>query len=281
MYAYLHDQTLRLLNQGYTGIEIAEMIELPPALENAWHVRGYYGSVSHNVKAIYQHYMGWFDGNPAHLWQLPPVEAAKKYVAAMGGAAAVREQARTALEGGELRWAAQLLDHAVFADPGDKEARKLLADTYTRLGHGAENATWRNYFLSGAQELLADEIPPYQVTPMGPELAMALSVDQVFDSLAIRVNGPKAWDNTLTIDWHFTDLGQNVRLRLHNGVLIQTKPTPDEAPDLAVTLTKPQLLALIGRNSTDGVQLDGDSSALATLVGVLDSPDPNFPIVTP
>src|ERR1700761_7037686 len=117
LYAYLHDQTLRLLNQGYTGLEIAEMMELPPALERAWNTRGYYGSVSHNVKAVYQHYMGWFDGNPAHLWELPPADAAKKHVEYMGGADAVIEKVKA--EDGNPRWAAQVLNYVVFADPGN------------------------------------------------------------------------------------------------------------------------------------------------------------------
>ena len=153
LYGYLHDQTLRMLNQGLTGTEIAEAIELPPALERAWSTHGYYGSVSHNVKAIYQRYLGWFDGNPAHLWQHPPVERATRYVAAMGGADAVVAQARAAYDGGDLRWAVELLDHVVFAEPGHAAARELLADTYEQLGYGSENGTWRNFFLSGATEL--------------------------------------------------------------------------------------------------------------------------------
>ncbi|MGH2928736.1 MAG: alkyl/aryl-sulfatase, partial [Solirubrobacteraceae bacterium] len=127
LYAYLHDQTLRLINQGYTGTEIAEQIELPPALRRAWHAHGYYGSVSHNVKAIYQRYMGWYDGNPARLWQHPPTEAAKRYVAYMGGADAVVGKARASADDGDLRWAAQVLDHVVFAEPGHQAGRALLA----------------------------------------------------------------------------------------------------------------------------------------------------------
>ncbi|MGH3208422.1 MAG: alkyl/aryl-sulfatase, partial [Trebonia sp.] len=134
LYAYLHDQTLRLLNQGYTGSEIAEQIELPPALQRAWHAHGYYGSVSHNVKAIYQRYMGWYDGNPARLWQHPPQEAAKRYVEFMGGADAVVDKARASVAGGDLRWAAQVLDHVVFAEPGHQAGRALLADVLEQLG---------------------------------------------------------------------------------------------------------------------------------------------------
>ena len=155
LYAYLHDQTLRLLNNGSTGIEIAEDIELPPALESAWHARGYYGSVSHNVKAIYQRYMGWFDGNPSSLWEHPPQAAATRYVEVIGGQQAVLDKARAYAEAGDLRFAAELLKHAVFADPDDAAARAALADVYQRLGYGAENATWRSFYLTGALELRA------------------------------------------------------------------------------------------------------------------------------
>jgi alkyl sulfatase BDS1-like metallo-beta-lactamase superfamily hydrolase len=153
LYAYLHDQTLRLLNQGLTGPEIAERLQLPPSLAREWHCREYYGSVSHNAKAIYQRYMGWFDGNPAHLWEHPPRERARRYVEAMGGAEAVLEQGRAAFESGDYRWVAELVNHLVFAEPGNEEARELQADALEQLGYGAENATWRNFFLIGAREL--------------------------------------------------------------------------------------------------------------------------------
>jgi alkyl sulfatase BDS1-like metallo-beta-lactamase superfamily hydrolase len=153
LYAYLHDQTLRMLNRGMTGAEIAEEIQLPPALENAWHARGYYGSVSHNVKASYQRYMGWFDGNPARLWPHPPKAQAERYVAAIGGIDRVVELAHVAYDEGDFRWAATLLDHAVFTDSDHAGARDLYAVTLEQLAYGAENATWRNFFLSGATEL--------------------------------------------------------------------------------------------------------------------------------
>ncbi len=280
LYAYLHDQTLRLLNQGYTGIEIAEMIELPPALEQAWHARGYYGSVSHNVKAIYQHYMGWFDGNPAHLWELPPEESARKHVQAMGGADAVISNATAAIGNGELRWAAQILNYAVFADPGNTRARELLAGAYETLGHGAENGPWRNFYLQGAEELRGN-LAKTDLDTAGPDMAMALTVEQIFDSIAIRVNGPKAWDTALVIDWNFTDLKQDVRLQLSHGALIQSRVTEGTPAQLRLTLTKPQLLGMLAMQSLDGIDAEGDMQALTTLLALLDTADKNFAIVTP
>ncbi|MEV0589599.1 alkyl sulfatase dimerization domain-containing protein [Nonomuraea sp. NPDC050310] len=280
LYAYLHDQTLRLLNQGYTGPEIAERIQLPPALERAWHARGYYGSVSHNVKAIYQRYMGWFDGNPAHLWELPPEESAKKHVEYMGGAPSILPKAKQALESGELRWAAQVLNYVVFADPGHTEARDLLARVYDRLGHGAENGTWRNFYLQGAAELRGHKAPA-SIDTTSPDVAGALTLEQLFDSLAIRVDGPRAWDTRLVIDWVFTDLDQTVRLSLANGVLTQSTGKDAGPADLTLTLTKPQLLGVIATGNLDGVQAEGDPAIVTTLVGLLDEPVRDFDIVTP
>ncbi|NUR92352.1 MAG: MBL fold metallo-hydrolase, partial [Nonomuraea sp.] len=280
LYSYLHDQTLRLLNQGYTGPEIAERIQMPPALDDAWHTHGYYGSVSHNVKAVYQRYMGWFDGNPAHLWELPPEESAKKHVEFMGGAAEILPKAKSALEAGELRWAAQVLNYVVFADPGNGDARELLAEVYDRLGHGSENGTWRNFYLQGAAELRGNKAQA-SLDSASPDVVAALTLAQVFDSIAIRVDGPRAWDARVTIDWKFTDLDEEIRLRLANGVLVQTRNHDNTPADLTVTLTKPQLLQLVATGSLDGLQVDGDRQALATLVGLLDTGDRDFDIVTP
>jgi alkyl sulfatase BDS1-like metallo-beta-lactamase superfamily hydrolase len=284
LYAYLHDQTLRMLNQGYTGAEIAEQIELSPVLESSWHARGYYGSVSHNVKAIYQRYLGWFDGNPAHLWQHPPVEAARRYVECMGGIEAALDKARRYVGEGDLRFAAELLNHIVFADPANRDAKNELAGVYQRLGYGAENGTWRNFYLTGAQELRdgVDVSPANAVSSAG--MASALTVEQVFDSLAIRVVGPKAWSERVTIDWHFTDLEESHRMTLSNGALIHhrtdgTAPTGD--PDLALTMTKPALLGLLAGQGLDATTQDGDPNTLQRLLALLDEPDPSFAIVTP
>jgi alkyl sulfatase BDS1-like metallo-beta-lactamase superfamily hydrolase len=283
MYAYLHDQTLRLLNQGHTGAEIAEMFQMPPALDKAWHTHGYYGSVSHNVKAVYQRYMGWFDGHPARLWPHPPEALAARYVEAIGGIDRVVELAQQALDSGDLRWAATLLDHAVFADESHAGARKLLADTLDRLAYGAENATWRNFFLSGATELRDGNFG----TALGtnsPSLLSALTPEQIFDGLAITVNGPRAWDLDLAIDVALSDLDSNYRLTLRNGVLVHRKTVADSATaNVTITLDNAFRLirAAMGDTGSPGLAISGDQTALQQLLGVLDRADPAFNIITP
>jgi alkyl sulfatase BDS1-like metallo-beta-lactamase superfamily hydrolase len=279
LYAYLHDQTLRLINQGYVHSEIAEMMELPPELDRAWHARGYYGSVNHNVKAIYQRYLGWYDANPAHLWQHPPEAAGTRYVQAFGGVDATVAKAREFFDQGDLRFAAELASHAVFAEPGDPAARELLATVLERLGYGAENATWRNSYLTGAHELRADKIEHTEVSSAG--LAPALTIIQLFDSIAIRINGPAAWNKSLSISWHFTDVHENYRMELSNGVLIHYPTSDNRAADLTVTLTKPQLLLLLATGQPDGIDMSGDLGVVERLLSLTDNPNPDFAIVTP
>ena len=279
MYAYLHDQTLRLINQGYVHSEVAEMIEMPPALEESWHTHGYYGSVNHNVKAIYQRYIGWYDANPAHLWMHPPEAAGTRYVKAIGGIDATVTQARGFLDDGDLRFAAELASHAVFAAPDHAAAREVLAAALEQLGYGAENATWRNAYLTGVRELRTGTIEHTDVNSAG--LAPALTVTQLFDSVAIRIVGPKAWDERLTIAWHLTDLDEHYRMELSNGALLHRRTETPMPADVSVTLTRPQLLALLAAGSTNGATITGDANVLARLVALTDNPDPDFAIVTP
>lgn len=286
LYAYLHDQTLRLLNQGMTGAEIAEVMVLPPALENAWHARGYYGSVSHNVKAIYQRYMGWYDGNPAHLWPHPPQEAARRYVAFMGGADAVVAKARESFDAGDLRWVAEVLNHLVFAEPDHQAARDLLADTYEQLGYGSENGTWRCAYLSGAHELRHGNFGT-PVTPVSPDVLAQLTPEQLFDALAVRVDGPRCWHEHVTLDVHLTDVGTRYRLTLRNGVLSYTTAAQAVGADAVLHLPARALPAVAGGVADSaalaaaGITVEGDPSVLGRLLGALDAPDPDFAIVTP
>lgn len=278
LYAFMHDQTLRLANQGYVASEIAEMVELPPALDAQWHTHGYYGTLNHNLKAIYQFYLGWWDGNPAHYWQHPPEAAAARYVELLGGIEAAVAKAQEFADRGDFRFAAELASHAVFADAANQSATDLLAEVLTRLGHGSEAATWRNIFLSGAREL---KDPPKPIPVSSGGMAAALTITQLFDTIAIRIDGKRAWDTTASIRWHFTDTGEDYRMELSNGALIHHLTRREDPADLTITLTRPHLFALLGGEVAGGAQLDGDKSVLATLLGFTDEPDTGFRIVSP
>jgi alkyl sulfatase BDS1-like metallo-beta-lactamase superfamily hydrolase len=287
LYSYLHDQTLRLLNQGRTGPEIAEALELPPSLSCEWHCREYYGSVSHNVKAIYQRYMGWFDGNPAHLWEHPPEERARRYVEFMGGADAVLEKARACFEEGDYRWVAEAVNHVVFAAPENRAARELQADALEQLGYGAENATWRNFFLMGAREL-REGVSGTPTAAAPPDFVARLSVSQLLDAMAIRLNGPRAWDRNLRIDWVVADPDEEHAITVRNGVLSHRPGRHDPPAEATLAIDRAALDQLVLKTAdvvelAEGgrLRLEGDGERLGELLGLLDEPDPGFAIVTP
>jgi alkyl sulfatase BDS1-like metallo-beta-lactamase superfamily hydrolase len=287
MYSYLHDQTLRLLNKGYVGAEIAEMLEMPPALASQWHTHGYYGSVSHNVKAIYQRYMGWYDANPAHLWGHPPEAVARRYVAAMGGAVGAVSVARSAFEEGDYRWAAEVLNHVLFADQDHAEARSLQADTFEQLAFGCENGTWRSAFLTGAAELRRGIIG-VPLSSGSSDLSAALTVEQLLSALAICVDGPRAWGEHLMISFVVDDLEETHVVELRHGTLVRRRADAPAPGSTTFTLTRPALGGLLagaldlGEALADGrVSVEGDPAVLARLVDLLDPPGGNFPIVTP
>jgi alkyl sulfatase BDS1-like metallo-beta-lactamase superfamily hydrolase len=287
LYRYLHDQTLRLLNKGYTGAEIAELIELPPSLAREWHCREYYGSVSHNVKAIYQRYMGWFDGNPAHLWEHPPVEQARRYVEFMGGAEAVLAKARESFEAGDYRWVAEVVNHLVFAEPENEEARQLQAEALEQLGYGAENATWRNFFLMGAKEL-REGVAGTPTAAAPPDVVANLSVPQLLDAMAIRLDGPRAWEHVLRIDWVVTGPDEEHAITVRNGVLHHRPGRHDPAADAGLVVDREALDQLLLKTAdiaelaeSGRLRVEGDGAVLGELLGLLDEPDPGFAIVTP
>jgi alkyl sulfatase BDS1-like metallo-beta-lactamase superfamily hydrolase len=287
LYTYLHDQTLRLLNKGHTGAEIAELIELPPSLAREWHCREFYGSVSHNTKAIYQRYMGWFDGNPAHLWEHPPVEGARRYVEFMGGAEAVLKKARRSFEQGDCRWVAEVVNHVVFADPGNEAARELQAEALTQLGHGAENATWRNFFLMGAKEL-REGIGGTPTATAPPDIVANLAVSQLLDAMAIRLDGPRAWDAELRVDWVIADPDEEHALTVRNGVLRHRSGRHEPIADATLLVDREALNQLLLKTAdiaalaeSGRLRIEGDGEKIGELLGLLDEPDPGFAIVTP
>jgi alkyl sulfatase BDS1-like metallo-beta-lactamase superfamily hydrolase len=287
LYTYLHDQTLRLLNQGHTGPEIAELIELPPSLAKEWHCREYYGSISHNTKAIYQRYMGWFDGNPAHLWEHPPVEQAKRYVEFMGGGEAVLEKARASFAAGDYRWVAEVVNHLVFAEPENREARELQAEALGQLGHGAENASWRNFFLMGAKELREGTSgTPTSAAP--PDVIAHLTVSQLLDAMAIRLNGPRAAEQHLRIDWRVSDPDEQHAITVRNAVLRHKPGSHGNEADATLLVEREALNQLLLKTADIGelaesgrLRVEGDGVKIGELLGLLDEPDPGFAIVTP
>ena len=286
LYAYLHDQTVRLINQGLTGIEIAEDFSLPPKLQSAWHAQGFYGTVVHNVKAIYQRYMTWFDGNPSHLWEHPPVPSAKRYVACMGGVEEVLRKSESYIKEGDLRFAATLLNHLVFADPGNKAGKELLASTYEKLGYGAQNGPWRNFYLSGARELRGQKTSKNLLSDQ-TEMMKALSLHQLFASIAVRLDGPQAQAHDFTINLYLTDLDEGCRLILSNGALIhrtglkQTE-VQNSAADYSCSMTHSHLLTFLATGKLGGIEAEtGDRSCLQKLLSSIVNFEGDFNIVLP
>jgi alkyl sulfatase BDS1-like metallo-beta-lactamase superfamily hydrolase len=292
LYKYVHDQTIRMMNQGLGPIEIAEALTMPPGLENDWSARGYYGTISHDSKAVYQRYIGWYDGNPATLNRLPRVEEAKKYVEYMGGSAAVTARAREEFKAGRYRWVAQVMDQVVFADPANQEARSLAADAFEQLGYLAESATWRNAYLLGAQELRsgvrggARSVPG--VSPEVLQVLHAMPIASVFDYLGTRVDGPRAGTASIVINWRFTDTGESIASTLEHGAL--TSISGKTAANAVATVTTMRTVfetAIVGQRTLASamelreITISGDAKAVSDLLALLIDFDPRFPIVEP
>jgi alkyl sulfatase BDS1-like metallo-beta-lactamase superfamily hydrolase len=277
LYKYIHDQSLRLANHGLGPVEIAERLALPPTLAAEWHTRGYYGTLNHNAKAVYQRYLGWFDGNPANLHKWPPREAGARYVEVAGGADRLLASARTAFEAGDYRWAAELVSHLVFADPDHEPARLLLADALEQMGYQAESGPWRDFYLTGAME--AREPRPVPAAPRQGAVAQlfSLSGDDLLASLAVRLDGEKAGASELSLALAFADTGETFEVFLVNGVL-HHRPGGRAAE---VSLTRAVLVQLVlGQTSLDEAGLPR-SGPLVQLLGLLDRFDFWFNIVTP
>jgi alkyl sulfatase BDS1-like metallo-beta-lactamase superfamily hydrolase len=287
LYKYTHDQTVNLMNKGYTGEEISEMIQLPPELDKYFPDRGYYGTLRHNSRAVYQRYMGWYNGNPSDLNNLPPVDAAKKYVAYIGGEAALLQKARADFDKGEYRWVAEVCKHAVFANPDSKPAKDLLADAYEQLGYQAESGPWRSVYLMGAFELRNGVPSQLQAAvTASPDTIKAMPPEMLFDYFAVRLNGPKAWGKKIALNVNMPDLKQQYSLRVQNGVLNYGKPVAK--PDANVTLNKSVFDAMqLGDVKVDDavskgdIRIEGNAAAFKEFVGLLDQFPFWFNIVTP
>jgi alkyl sulfatase BDS1-like metallo-beta-lactamase superfamily hydrolase len=289
LYRFLHDQTLRLANRGRTPAEISAEVTLPPSLARTWSCRGYYGTVSHNVRAVYQRYLGFFDGNPAHLDPLTPREAGRRYVDLAGGLAKLLGAARRALEDGDYRWVAELTSHAVFACEECREARELQAQALEQLGYQAESAVWRNLYLVAAKELR--EGPPRRggrQRAASTDVARALSIEQLWDAVGVRLDGPRAWERRIVLGWDFTDVEERWTVTIENGALsaVHGRIAPDA--HATVTLTRAAFDSMLLQEgdvtelfASGAIAVDGEGAKLGELLSLLDEGDPAYPIVTP
>ena len=282
---YMHDQTLRLMSHGYVPSEIADAIEFPPSLARLWHLRGYYGTLKHNVRGIYAYYLGWYDGNPATLDPLPPRETARKTLEYMGGVDAVLARAREDHEAGNYRWVVHVLDLVMWAHPDHGEARELSAAAHTQLGYGAENATWRNAYLCAAQEL-RDGVPSGTKNPRSlRDVTKGMSVLLALNALSVRLNGSKAAGPGFVVNWMVSDTGEACHSELTNAVLINRDGTDPQAA-ATVELSRSALgrfvLGEIGLAELEqgGARVTGQAELLCGLMAMLDHFPAWFPVAT-
>ena len=288
MYRYINDQTLRMANEGLTRDEIAANFKLPPKLAKTWASRGYYGSVSHDVKATYVFYLGWFNGNPATLDELPPEESAKKFVEYMGGADNILNKAKADFDKGNYRWVAQVVNNVVFADPDNKAARELEADALEQMGYQAESGPWRNFYLSGAQELRNGVVKAATPNTASPDTVRAMTPEMFFDYMAVHINGEKAANAHVVLNFDFGDQGGKYKLELENGVLNHTPASEAANADATINLSRDTLNRIVLKEETlqqakdkGDVKITGDAGKLDEVLGYMDKFEFWFNIVTP
>lgn len=288
LYRFINDETLRLANKGETRDEIAEEFKLPDSLAHLWASRGYYGSISHDVKATYVLYLGWFDGNPATLHELTPVEAAKKYVEFMGGADAVLKKAKSSYDKGEYRWVAQVVKNVVFADPNNGEAKGLEADALEQMGYQAESGPWRNFYLTGAKELREGVAKLPTPNTASPDTVRAMSLELFFDYLAVRLNAPEAAQAKMALNIDFGATGGKYLLELENGVLNHTANAQSGKADASISLSREALDDVVLKKTTldnaiqgGQIKITGNQVKLKELLSYMDEFEFWFNIVTP
>ena len=285
VYKFMHDQTLLYINQGYTATEIADMIQLPEALEKVWYTRQYYGTLRHNVRAVYQKYMGWYDANPVHLNELAPTEYAQKLLEYLGDADRVIEMARADFEKGEYQWVAQITNALVFADPANQDARYLCADALEQLGYQAESGAWRNAYLTAALELRngTDNYPKANRIGVG-STAQGMDAQTMLDCMGIQMDAEKLADRSFTVNLKLQD-GDDYLLKVHHGVLLYYKDTFDANADLTLSTQRMGILAIINGNLEEVNQLvtveGGDASLLTALCESMCAPELFFNIIEP
>jgi alkyl sulfatase BDS1-like metallo-beta-lactamase superfamily hydrolase len=289
LYKYIHDQTVHLANQGLNKEEIAETIKLPAELSKEWYDQDFYGTVKHNSKAVYQYYLGWWDGNPADYNPLPQTESAKKYVEWMGGEDAVLKRAKESYAKGEYRWVAQVLKNVVFANPANQAAKNLQADAFEQLAYQSESGIWRDLYLSGAKELREGVAPSKGNLPGASyKFFSGLTPQAIFDFLSITVDGTKAAGKDISLRFIFPDQHTNILVYLKNGVLHQTTAKPNVDADFTLTISKEKFAQLLSDKDkardilfSDGVSFTGDPFKFKELAETFEPFNPNWNIVTP
>jgi alkyl sulfatase BDS1-like metallo-beta-lactamase superfamily hydrolase len=288
LYKYIHDQSVRLLNEGLTPLEIADQIELPESLRTPFANRDYYGTVRHNARAVYQAYLGWYDGNPAHLNPLAPEEAGARYIELMGGGDAVLAKAQASFDQGQYRWVAELLNHLVFAEPGNAKAKGLLARTYDQLGYQSESGPWRDVYLSGAFELRHGGPEKGVDISLFKDLLKQTPVSYFFDTMAVRLNGPDAEGKAITVKIVFSDIGESYELSLENAVLHHKAVESDSPADATLHVTYDLFIRMMigqaGLKDTlfsDELEVEGSKIDLVRFFSLFDKPKGTFNIVTP
>ena len=288
MYRFMHDQTVRLMNHGYTATEISNMLDLPPSLAQEFYNRDYYGTVSHNVRAVYNFYLGYFDGVPANLNPLTPERRARNYMHLAGGPDGLMQHAKHAMKKGDYRWAAELLNHYVFAYPTKEEARALLADAYEQMGYQAESGPWRNFYLTGAKELRSGVDVTGGARTASPDMVSNVPTAMFLDFMAVRFNPEGADDLEVKINLDFTDTKEQFVLSLDNSVLNNIPNKQDANADATLTLTR-DLFNQVALGATSfpkeivkgNVKLGGNPLALMKVFSRLDEFANDFNIVTP
>lgn len=286
-YRWLHDQVLRRMNRGETMAEIAEGLAaaIPPELAGAWEAHGYYGTVSHNAKAIYQFYLGWYDAVPANLHAHPPVTRAQKLIEALGGAERTLALADNAMATGDYRWASELLQNLVFAEPDNTAARATLAESYRQQGFAAESAIWRNQFLSAASDL--ERGRPQMTAAQSNDLIAALATQELLDAAATRFAPERFAERRVTVGIELTDRKEQAMIEAGGPVLIGRVGALPAKPDVTIRGPRLGLLALmflkqpVSAVQASGVAVEGDAAALQQLIDALDPMPQGFDIVTP
>ena len=288
MYKFTHDQTLRLANIGYTPKEIAERLKLPESLAGNFHLRGYYGTLSHNSKAVYQHYFGWYEGNPAQLNPLPPAKSSVRYVEFMGGADKVLEKAIVSMKNGEYRWVGEVLNHVVFADPDNMKARKLLAEAYRQMGYQAESGPWRDIYLTGAKELAEGKGEESFDKQLSREFILQVPLVEFMKALSVTLDADKAANQRLKINIFFKALDQNFVLTIRNSVMHYREAAYDESADASVVLSRELFFQIMMKQvgitdllTTDELQVEGSVLKLLNFFSMLGESNDNFNIVLP